>query len=334
MKLQQIGLEKSMDKKLNTLFFGSCFLAAFLGEAYCLLILKEPISIIALGIVVVITAYLFMDSIRSKVVKGIENLKFLVDKVHQEESEKWNDRYAQILNIQKATYGTIKKQNTLLNEQVERLQTKLIDLENHHAKALQVISELQLKALEGQKNALNLNINYNRENTKQLINHFRENTNLLINHSNDNMNQLIKVLQEEGNKIESSLKIEQIVVVLNKLNESMDKLSEQTLNLLNQSNTSQESTAGKDLSEYREASINGFANENNVIENNEKSDVIENNIIMEDKVEDNLEDNTEQEDIGSDTITQDPVVVPIYDDPNKKLTPEEIAALFASVSNN
>jgi hypothetical protein len=106
------------------------------------------------------------------------------------------------------------------------------------------MTELQKKSLEGQKNALNLEINYNKENTKQLI----------------------KVLREESSRI-----------------------NPKELNLL------------------------------------QESSILKNSILENSGIE--LPMQGKEEEI---TLPEAPAVVPLYDDPNKALTPDEIASLFAS----
>lgn len=164
-----------MKKRINTLFFGLCFIAAILIEAYCIQILKGNLfSTFALGIVVMITGYLFMDTIRSRVKKSEEAAKFYVDHLLSNEAEKWNERYTELLNLQKASYTATKKNTVLLNKQFEDVLFKIETLEDINAKAQQKIMELQKKVMEGQKNALNLQINYGIDNTKQIIEILRD----------------------------------------------------------------------------------------------------------------------------------------------------------------
>lgn len=164
-----------MKKKMNSIFFGSCFIAAVLLEVFCILILDgDGFSVAALGIVILITGYLLMDSLRSSVMKGSESARFYIDHVMGEQMETWNEKYKELMNLQKAIYTATKKNTAYLTEQLEALQTKLEALENSNDKAAKRITELQRKALEGQKNALNLEIAYMKENTKHLTGHIKK----------------------------------------------------------------------------------------------------------------------------------------------------------------
>ena len=79
------------------------------------------------------------------------------------ETEKWDSRYTELLNIQKATYTALKKNDTWQQEQIEDLSEKLAQ-----------IIELQNKLKEGQIKALNVAVNYSREHTKELLDAIKE----------------------------------------------------------------------------------------------------------------------------------------------------------------
>lgn len=164
-----------MKKWMNTLFFGSCFIAAILIEAFSIKILDGNLFIAtALGVVILIMGYLFMDSIRNNFQKENQDIKLYIDQLMKVEADRWNERYTELLNVQKATYTATKKNTTLLTKQFDDVLFKIETLEDINAKAQHKIMELQKKALEGQKNALNLEINHNRDNTKQILEALRE----------------------------------------------------------------------------------------------------------------------------------------------------------------
>lgn len=229
-----------MNKRMNTVFFGICFLAAILTETYFIQLQNGDIlSVAGIGAVVLLTGYLLLGSIRDLWIKNSEKMKFVLDKIYQEETQKWDERYTELLNMQKATYTATKKNTAMLQEQLDNISSRLEAFEKSSEKASLKMTELQKKSLEGQKNALNLEINYNKENTKQLI----------------------KVLREESSRI-----------------------NPKELNLI-QDNSIQENSS-------MELPIKG--NEEEI------------------------------------SLPEAPAVVPLYDDPNKALTPDEIAGLFAS----
>ncbi len=184
-----------MKKRLNILFFSICFLGAILAEAYFLQAGAEKLfSVIAIGIVVLITGYLLMDSIRSKLMDSGRGIKNYLDQMYREDSERFIENMEELKNLQKATYTATKKNSVMLSHQFEELLDRVETLENNNTKSLQKLLELQKKALEGQKNALNLEINYNKENTKLII----------------------KALKEAGNQEETK-------ELLNKLLEQLEK---------------------------------------------------------------------------------------------------------------
>ncbi len=159
-----------MKKRLNTVFFSLCFLGSVMAEAYFIQAGADNLfSVIALGVVVLITGYLCLDSIRSKLSEGGKEIRNYIDQMYHEETQRWNERFSEIQNLQKATYTATKKNTVTLSEQLEELIDRMEALEGNNTKTLQKLLELQKKSLEGQKNALSLQINYNKENTKQLI---------------------------------------------------------------------------------------------------------------------------------------------------------------------
>ncbi|MBP1755364.1 MAG: hypothetical protein H6Q59_1762 [Firmicutes bacterium] len=159
-----------MKKRLNIVFFGLCFLGAIIAEAYFVQAgAGNLFSIIAIGVVTLITGYLLMDSIRSKLTESGREIKNYLDQMYREDTERFTESITEVMNLQKATYTATKKNTATLSEQFDELLNRVEVLENNNTKSLQRLLELQKKALEGQKNALNLEINYNKENTKLLV---------------------------------------------------------------------------------------------------------------------------------------------------------------------
>lgn len=274
-----------MKKRLNIVFFSICFLAALLAEAYCIHILgADLLSVGGIGIVVLISGYLLLDSIREQWVKSREKAKFVLEKIYQEETEKWNERYNELSNLQKATYTATKKNTAMLQEKFDEILIKMDSLEKIYEKSAQKITELQKKSMEGQKNALNLEINYNKENTKQII----------------------KVLREQGKKLDQE---EQLSLILNQLEKNNAYLQENIGKIqyeYSKEDTSSETGTDSDTFEF------------NTFEDEDKSDL---ETVWNTSNDQELEENNQQE---------KPTIVPLYDDPNKALTADEIASLFAS----
>lgn len=155
---------------MNTLFFSSCFIASLLLEGYAVQVLDGDILTTAgLGIVVLITGYLLVDSVRSGLKRTREESKLYIEQRIMEESNKWDEKYSQLIHLQKATYTSTKKNKDILNKQFEDLLIKIETFENINTSAQQKIMELQKMVMEGQKKALNLEVKYNKENTNQIL---------------------------------------------------------------------------------------------------------------------------------------------------------------------
>jgi len=159
-----------MKKWMNTLFFGCSFIATVLIEAYSIQVLKGNLYVaLGLGLAVLTTGYMFMNSILVMVKNSKEASKFYIDGLLNEESEKWSERYMELLNLQKASYTATKKNSAMITEQFDKVLSDMEEIEKSNVKFQQKMMELQKKSLEGQKNALNLEINYNKENSKRII---------------------------------------------------------------------------------------------------------------------------------------------------------------------
>lgn len=299
-----------MKKWMNTIFFGSCFIVAIILETYGMVVWDGNLfSVIALGVVVLITGYLFMDAIRSRLKQGSEDAKFYFDKVLGEESEKRTERHTEIVNLQKASYTATKKNAVLLTEQFTEVLTRLEALEENNSRMLQRIIELQRTSLEGQKNALNLEISYAKENTRKIIEALKE------DNSDQNLsNQLSGVLlaMKENNRL---------------LGEHM--LQEERTGEHFRTNEMNAETYDTNLGTSWQPSISGFTEDTGFEETAEipEENAPETDWSLQDEAEpeaDNSVDSVEDE---------EKIVIPLYDDPNKALTADEIAKLFASFGN-
>lgn len=332
-----------MMKKLNTpQFFSLCFLAALMAEAYCFIVLEgDPISVVGIGVVVLITAYLLLDSILGKASQSRDKAKVYVETIYKEETEQWKERYSELVNIQKATYSAFKKNSALMEEQIKELHSRLESLEETNSKAMLRIAELQMKALEGQKNAVNLEVKYNKQNTLQIIDAIREESGR--NNNSEDLAKILDVLSANHELLE-----EYRNVLENLRNESFSETSYDNT-ALSFFDEDEEQEASKEYME-EEVSIEDTFTSSAFIEDtfpdeefeDKASDIIEEEIIEEEtSEEETAEEETVEEETVEDKIVEDkiveeinedvrPTVIPLYDDPNKKLSPEEIAALFSS----
>lgn len=141
-------LMKNKKNKISIALFGISFLIAAMGEAYLLNLPDSDIfSIVGIGIVVILTGYLWFDSIWEHISCKIKEMQSMLEESNRQEAEKWEQKYIESLNIQKATYAALKK--------------SIIKFE----KELDQISRLQKKILEGQLNNLKAD-DVNEVNTK------------------------------------------------------------------------------------------------------------------------------------------------------------------------
>lgn len=272
-----------MKKRLNAVFFGICFLIALLSEAYYIVVRKDDLfTIIGIGLVVLITAYLFMDTIRGTVKQNIEVLKFYTDRLIREEDEKWKLRYSELENHQKAVQAEVRSIAELNEKQSKEFMDLLEAIEDNSQKHYERIIRIQKLSMEGQRNALNLEIQYNRANTKQLI----------------------KVLREykAGGNYEEP--ISKILVTLEENNALLKKR-------FGSLDNSEDSIVEKDEAIYESEEIKP---DSGVAETNMETEAAR-------VIEQENKDNT--------PVINDTEVLKA--DPNKELSAEEIAALFATL---
>lgn len=153
-----------MNRKVSIILYGISFIIAILGEAFLLNVTRPHMfSIIGIGVVVILTGYLFFDSIWEYISSEIRKKGLIEEESSRHNSEKWDERYTELLNIQKATYTALKKSDSKLEVEIKELSDKLDQL-----------ILLQKKSMDGQKKALNLSINYSKEHTKELLNAIKE----------------------------------------------------------------------------------------------------------------------------------------------------------------
>ncbi|MDF2905726.1 MAG: hypothetical protein K0R34_1047 [Herbinix sp.] len=369
-----------MKKILNTPFFSLCFLGSVIAEAYFIQAGEGSLfSVIALGIVVLITGYLCMDSIRSSLLEGGKKIRLYIDQMYREDMERWNERFNELQNLQKATYTATKKNTATLSEQMEELLDRIEVLEGNNTKALNKLIELQKKALEGQKNALGLEINYNKENTKQLIKVINEtgnqaetqellnkiieqleNSTQVLQNGLQNMNVTaqtpmissqhiesgwhmnteakVENLTETGWDVDAEVELEDTLIgwksdaepIIEEIDNGWDINTEQSFNTVWSTDALQEESedevalgsAWDSIDEDLNNLIQGLGNEtldektSDFIPSEEEETIPE----VVDTIDEPVEESQQQK----------PEIKPLYDDPNKALSADEIAALFAS----
>ncbi len=301
-------------------------------------------SIIAFGIIVLITGYLCLDSIRDNLLEASREIRNYFDRMYHEDTQRWNERIDEQHNLQKATYTAAKKNTSTLSEKLEELIGRIEVLEEDNNKAIQRLIDLQKKALEGQKNALGLEINYNKENTKQLIKAIsmtgdHRETVELLNKLVEQLEHSTLILQDEIQKLKGS------TITPNK---TMSE-EEDTLNGNFEGHLENLTETGWDMEAEVEldTKLSNWSNETSVTDNSWKniaSEYIQ--LIGEQETENAYKKTPETDpsvieesmpeiaDFIQDTVLEDQPekqeIKPLYDDPNKALSADEIASLFAS----
>ena len=290
-----------MKKLINTIFLGSCLLASLLIEIYSLLVWKGDIfSSVVLGAVVLIIGYLFMDSIRSSLDQKTKNMRFYIDQILNGETEKWTAKHTELFNLQKASYTATKKSAELLNNRYNDVLLRIENLEKSNAFAMEQLIKLQKASLEGQKKALNLQINYSKDNTKKLIECLQ---------GDETMKELADMI----------LKMSAIMEINNEL------LKEQ----IGYNSDNETRNTGENLAEDYLTETPDLYDLQRAIEDEEEAMTPEAD--ADNAVEMEQEQEQEQETIEAEPAkNMNQEIVPLYDDPNKSLSADEIANLFAS----
>ena len=146
-----------MKNKLSIILFGISFLIAVLGEAYLLNAQRQDLlSITGIGIVVILTGYLWFDSLWEHISHRYRRTMHLWEEARLQEAERLDKVLSEMLNIQKATYSALKKNINKTEEDLNRIIALLKKIE------------------EGQKKALNISVDYGRKQAGEIIKAIKE----------------------------------------------------------------------------------------------------------------------------------------------------------------
>lgn len=187
-----------MLKKINSIFFGLFFLIALNLEIYVINKYDGDLfTTIGIGVVVLITGYIFMDTVRSQVQESINNIRLELEKSQKEELNFIKKELKQVLDLQKASYTATKKNSFILEDEIKLLLNNIDTKSQEHKSYLTSIENLQKKSMEGQKNALNLELNHNKESTKQLIEVFKD-ENSKLEQQQEELKNILARLEEKN----------------------------------------------------------------------------------------------------------------------------------------
>lgn len=389
-------------KKKNIIAKGGCLIATFLLHVYSLELIHVSMFIpISLGVITLVAGLIFMNEIRKYVEQDRTDDKFYLDHVISHESEKWIGHYTELLNTQKASYTAIKKNTEYQKAQFEAVLLRLETLEKKQESTLQMVLELQKKALEGQKKALNIEINHSKENVNKIIKILQEDSKQDISSQfeklfsleennqrlfQDQLQKLVEInehLDIVENMISQAPAHQKVFLEDYYKEEPLSAKDDELLSLdsmidgFNQELSYEGAASEEELEDYlfhtesiedenkenaseadriyeepeleadklfdkflseqlmndtnlNDTSINDIVS-NDIISN----EIVLNEVITNEEVSNHLVSNDVSPQIDSEELAlkeknPEQIVVPLYEDPNKALTADEIAKLFAS----
>ena len=312
-------------KKNNIALWGTGFVGAFI----CILIdsnyataMNSGIGWLGLvgGLVSLVCAYLFFDegfkvlmSEASKENQRELELQRETEKEAKEERRRkarLDKRLDELLLAQKAVYTMVKKEVEVTEAGYERIENQMIEISD--------------RLLNHQKTMVKALVKYNQENmqsaTKSLQKTFGEEILNVQSIGNDLQNVILELAREI--KVEMQNQTEEINKNLNCLEDSIKNMNISVAPpIMPQMETPKEEVAIQEIEDSIEEAI--IEPVDNMIEDT----VIE---PIEEIV--SLEDILKQEVLeGELAVEPEPVVPPVIEDPNRAMTPDEIAALIASM---
>ncbi len=290
-------------KRLGTTFFCLFFLGAVVTEAYFIQRGNgDYISVIGIGVVLMISGYLLLDSIRSKLAEQGKSIRNYLDGMYREEIRRRDEQLTELIHIQKAAYGLTKKNMTAITAQLEEMQ-----------KRVETLELLQRKGLEGQKNILNIEINHNKMNTKQLI----------------------KAVKETGDQTETRELLQKIAESISSLQSISYQGDMQEKQKIGEYTQAQEETAAIAYDSWlskEPAAAEEMAAKESIAEG--WDDWEEENPETAASIQEETVSGKEEEAAGAGEIVTEQASaaesVSLHGDPNKALSADEIAQLFAS----
>ena len=145
-----------MKKGNGVIYFLLLFIASLLAELYCMLQFRNDyITIIGVGIVTLIAAYLVMDGIKGWWTRYLNDRDDMQRVIQDELLEQLDERIKDSAKLQKALYVTVKKMFPVLEEEKDQIA----------AIKGEIVSDLS----ESQITAAKLIIKYNREDNRREV---------------------------------------------------------------------------------------------------------------------------------------------------------------------
>ncbi len=185
-----------MKSRLNSIFFGVCFLASLLAVVYSIVVLEgDIVNTIGFGLVSLIMGYMLFEEIYTNIRHKQEQDNYIRD-VFLSEISKLRSGLKDLTNVEKATYSATKKSTEQLTAQLIEVVKRVEMLESNYISALNQVTELQKKALDNQKKATNLEIHYSKENTKDLLHAIEALDGKMI--TEDKINQILNSLEQKS----------------------------------------------------------------------------------------------------------------------------------------
>lgn len=194
-----------MKKKNNIILYGLLFLASILVETHCLLQFGNDLIVIAgVGLVVLITAYLFMDGLLSTYAAVKEEKEQKLDERLQTISTAIEEKLRELETLQKAIYVVTKNNTSVIGA----------GFKDEESSRRDISAQLQ----EAQVKAAKMISKYNREDTKNLAAVYKQQSMELLNAWNKGMEDIseqLEIMNSSGRGNGSLMDVAKITDCLN-----------------------------------------------------------------------------------------------------------------------
>jgi len=236
-----------VNKKFNiSIFYILFFLAAVFLSGFVLLELREDfLAVLGSIAVLLISAYLLIDKLHEDILFYLSELKNGTKTTDETEKEKLAPYLDEIQKIEKATYTATKK-NAIASEdhykdlliQVNRISDELQQLMQATEKGVENVPGKQLIQIQQQildqdaenyryqTNALKAIVKYNKENAKQIAENANSNAQNILKQSETDTDRILEGLHLLGEQVV------QLSMIQERINDRIDKMQESGMQII------------------------------------------------------------------------------------------------------
>ena len=319
--------------------------------AYCTIYIllehrADGFAVLAGGMLMLIAGYLWIVfSEQEKKEREAEHEAFLADKLDE------------LISVQKALYTTAKKNNEIIGEELQQILAT--QNSGDSVEALHTISSMQERMMvenkrlaEAQINAMKAVAKYNKENARQLATSMNENTDRIMKQipegKSDNYEQLFDSMKAENASMEQRIgrKVQEAIYDVEERYQSMtETMLSNTVTMTERIEALGEQIENLEFRAGAVAATVEYASTDDV----ETEPVTESSFEPEPIVEPEPESEPEPELEPIVELEPEPAVepeaipesapapaakpeMPVIDDPNRAMTPDEIAAMIAAMT--